>query len=56
MARDRGRWRVWQRHMDPSRFVFLDETGASTDMVRRYGRAPRGERLVWEDEALALAP
>jgi hypothetical protein len=32
--------------MDPSRFVFLDETGASTKMVRRYGRAPRGERLV----------
>lgn len=32
--------------MDPARFVFLDETGASTDMVRRYGWAPRGERLV----------
>ena len=32
--------------MDPSRFVFLDETGASTNMVRRYGRCPRGERLV----------
>jgi transposase len=46
VARDRGRWRVWQRHMDPSRFVFLDETGASTKMVRRYGWAPRGERLV----------
>ena len=46
MARDRNRWRVWQRYMDPARFVFLDETGASTDMVRRYGWAPRGERLV----------
>ncbi len=32
--------------MDPSRFVFLDETGATTNMVRRYGRCPRGERLV----------
>ncbi len=32
--------------MDPSRFVFLDETGASTNMVRRYGRCLRGERLV----------
>ena len=32
--------------MDPSRFVFLDETGASTNMVRRYGRCQRGERLV----------
>jgi transposase len=32
--------------MDPARFVFLDETGTSTNMVRRYGRCPRGERLV----------
>jgi transposase len=32
--------------MDPSRFVFLDETGASTNMVRRTGWGPRGERLV----------
>ena len=32
--------------MDPTRFVFLDETGASTNMVRRYGRCARGERLV----------
>ncbi len=46
MARHRNRWRVWQRHTDPARFVFPDETGASTDMVRRYGWAPRGERLV----------
>ena len=46
VAHDRRRWRVWQRYMDPDRFVFLDETGASTNMVRRYGRCPRGERLV----------
>ena len=32
--------------MDPSRFVFLDETGATTAMVRRYGRCTRGRRLV----------
>jgi transposase len=32
--------------MDPACFVFLDETGASTNMVRRYGWSPRGERLV----------
>jgi transposase len=25
--------------------VFIDETGASTKMARRHGRAPRGERL-----------
>lgn len=32
--------------MDPASFVFLDETGATTNMARRYGWAPRGERLV----------
>ncbi|MFC1459428.1 IS630 family transposase [Microvirga arabica] len=32
--------------MDASRFVFLDETGTATDMTRRYGRAPRGQRVV----------
>ncbi len=46
VAQDRRRWRVWQRYMDPSRFVFLDETGTSTNMTRRYGRCPRGQRLV----------
>ncbi len=38
--------------MDPERFVFLDETGATTNMTRRYGWGPRSERLVdatpWE--------
>jgi hypothetical protein len=46
VAAERRRWRVWQRYMDPVRFVFLDETGATTNMVRRYGWSPRGERLV----------
>jgi DDE superfamily endonuclease len=32
--------------MDPASFVFLDETGGSTNMVRRYGWSPRGGRLV----------
>lgn len=32
--------------MDPDRFVFLDETSATTNMVRRYGWGPRSERLV----------
>ena len=32
--------------MDPERFVFIDETGASTNMIRRYGWSPRGERLI----------
>jgi transposase len=32
--------------MDPERFVFLDEDGAATNMIRRYYRGPRRERLV----------
>ena len=32
--------------MDASRFIFLDETGTATNMTRRYGRCPRGARLV----------
>jgi transposase len=32
--------------MDAQRFVFLDETAATTAMTRLYGWAPRGERLV----------
>lgn len=46
VAERRYRWRVWQRYMDASRFVFLDETGLTTKMTRLYGRSPRGERLV----------
>jgi transposase len=32
--------------MDADRLVFLDETGASTNMVRRYGWGPKGSRLL----------
>jgi transposase len=46
VAEHRRHWRVWQRYMDPERFVFLDETGAATNMISRYGWAPRSERLV----------
>jgi transposase len=46
IAGKRRRWRVWQRFMDPARFVFLDETATTTNMARRYGRSPSGTRLV----------
>jgi transposase len=42
----RARWRVWQRFMDPDRFIFLDETGAATNMTRRYGWGLRSKRVV----------
>ena len=32
--------------LDPERFVFIDETGVRTNMVRHYGRSRRGQRLV----------
>ena len=32
--------------LDPARLVFIDETAASTNMVRLRGRAPRGIRLI----------
>lgn len=32
--------------MNTEHLVFIDETGAQTNMARRYGRAPRGERLI----------
>jgi transposase len=35
-----------QSRLDPRRLVFIDETSASTNMTRRYGRGTRGERLV----------
>ena len=34
-----------QLDLDPERFVFIDETWASTNMARSSGRAPEGERL-----------
>jgi transposase len=30
-----------------ARLVFVDESGATTQMTRRCGRSPVGERLVW---------
>jgi len=32
--------------VDPSRLIFLDESGVTTEMTRRYGRAARGERVA----------
>ena len=42
--RRRQSWFETQPDLEPERLVFIDETGASTKMARRYGRAPRGQR------------
>jgi transposase len=46
VARHRKRWRAYQPFMDSASFIFLDETGATTNMTRRHGWAPQSERLV----------
>jgi transposase len=43
-ARRQAWWAAVSR-IDPQRLVFLDESGVTTEMTRRYGRAPRGERV-----------
>jgi transposase len=40
----RQAWFESQLDLDPEKLVFIDETWASTNMARRYGRAPKGER------------
>jgi len=42
----RAKWKQEQPRLDPRRFVFIDETGTSTNMTRLRGRCPRGKRLV----------
>jgi hypothetical protein len=44
VAQRRQAWFDVQPDLDPQRLVFIDETGASTKMMRLRGRAKRGER------------
>ncbi len=41
----RAAWQEALNGIDPARLVFLDETGVTTEMTRRYGRALSGERV-----------
>ena len=45
MVADRRRWRDGQPLRDARQYIFLDECGVTTDLLRRYGRSPRGRRL-----------
>lgn len=45
MAAARAAWRRPAPTLDPTRQVFLDETGVRTDLLRRYGRGRRGVRI-----------
>jgi len=42
----RAAWHDSQPALDATKLVFLDETGATTNMTRTYGRSPRGQRCV----------
>ena len=46
MAQARAQWRQKQSKLDPTRLVFLDESGVNTKMARLRGRSRRGQRLV----------
>jgi len=46
VQRRRRSFAIACRFVDPDRLVFLDESGAKTNMTRLYGRAPVGERCV----------
>jgi transposase len=46
VRQQRQEWAAALPGLDPGKLVFLDETWASTNLGRLYGRAPRGERLV----------
>lgn len=39
-------WHEQLKDVDPDRLVFLDESGARTNLARVRGRCPRGERLL----------
>ena len=45
VARTREHWTQWQSWLKPERLVFIDETGAKTNMARLRGRCRRGARL-----------
>lgn len=46
MRRRRDEWLRRVPGLDPDKLVFIDETWAATNMTRRRGRCPMGERLV----------
>lgn len=43
--KQRREWFTEQLDLDPRKLVFIDETGASTNLARKGGRCRRGRRL-----------
>jgi transposase len=44
VKQERAEWQENQPALDVSKLVFIDETGANTQMTRPRGRSPKGER------------
>jgi transposase len=44
IAAARRRWQDWLPLRDARQYVFVDESGVTTDLLRRYARSPRGVR------------
>ena len=58
----RAQWAATAPTLDPTRLVFLDESGVATNLLRRYGRGPRGQRVAdhapqgrWESSTFIAA-
>ena len=45
IVKRREAWFDSQLDLDPEKLVFIDETWTTTNMARKNGRAPKGERL-----------
>jgi hypothetical protein len=46
VAEARARWKAQQAGLDPTKLVFVDETGTNTKMVKARGRCPTHQRLI----------
>ena len=62
VAAARAQWATTAPTLDPTRLVFLDESGVATNLLRRYGRSLRGQRVAdhapqgrWESSTFIAA-
>ena len=62
MAAARRQWVATQPLHDAGQYVFVDESGVTTDLLRRYARSLRGDRISdhtpcshWETHTVVAA-
>jgi transposase len=46
VADARRQWRAWLPLHDARQYIFVDESGVTTDLLRRYARSPLGTRAT----------